>query len=184
MLEPLAMRAGASADGAPALGYSDRVGKVIALGARAANGPARVRLRLTRGMWRIDMISLVRLGRGVEPVRVTPFRVRRSGAPDPVVLAELTGRHQPLVTTPGDAFDLDYRLPRHPDRYELFLETRGYYLEWMRQEWLAEEDPVKAARLLFVDPKGMLRTLAPAYKATEPRMDSLFWNSRYARTLR
>ncbi len=47
----------------------------------------------------------------------------------------------PIVTLPGDAYQLAYRLPEHPERYELFLESRGYYLEWMRREWMADESP-------------------------------------------
>jgi hypothetical protein len=69
-------------------------------------------------------------------------------------------------------------LPTHPDWYELFLEARGYYLEWLRQEWLPEADPVRAARLAF-DPAGMLRELAPQFKAVEPSLEHLFWISRY-----
>ncbi len=44
----------------------------------------------------------------------------------------------------------------------------------------AEENPRLAARML-IDPAGMLKTLAPAYKRQEPTMESLFWNSRYVR---
>ncbi|MEP7228190.1 MAG: hypothetical protein ABI785_12560, partial [Gemmatimonadales bacterium] len=61
---------------------------------------------------------------------------------------------------------------------ELFLESRGYYLEWMRREWLAEENLALAAQILL-DPAGALRTLAPAFKRQEPEMERLFWNSRY-----
>ena len=53
---------------------------------------------------------------------------------------------------PGDELQLDYRLPEHPERLELFLEARGYYLEWMRREWMAETNPRAAARLLL-DPE-------------------------------
>jgi hypothetical protein len=85
-----------------------------------------------------------------------------------------------LVTLPGDEYDLIFRLPADPGRYELFLESRGYYLEWMRQEWLAEEDLPSAARMLF-DPSGALRAHAAAYKQREPELERLFWNSRYVR---
>jgi hypothetical protein len=86
----------------------------------------------------------------------------------------------PLTTFPGDAYDIVYRLPDNPSRYEFFLESRGYYLEWLRREWLPEEDPIKAARMAF-DPAGMLRELAPQFKAVEPDLEHLFWSSRYVR---
>jgi hypothetical protein len=79
---------------------------------------------------------------------------------------------------PGDRYELEYQLPPGND-YELFIDSRGYYLEWMRQEWLADENPLAALRL-FADPAGMLRALAPAYKRVEPEMEQIFWRSRYA----
>jgi hypothetical protein len=45
---------------------------------------------------------------------------------------------------------------------------------------LPEANPVRAARLAF-DPGGMLRELAPQFKAVEPELEHLFWSSRYVR---
>ncbi len=145
-----------------------------------ARGPVRLRLRLTRGLWRIDYVALVSLGDSVDPVRLAPTVVRRGGAVDSAATEALTDTtaSSPLTTFPGDAYDIVYRLPVHPDRYDLFLESRGYYLEWLRREWMPEADPVRAARLAF-DPAGMLRELAPQFKAVEPSLEHLFWSSRY-----
>jgi hypothetical protein len=146
----------------------------------AEGGPVRVRLRLTRGLWRLDQVVLATMGAVVEPVRVRPHTVRRDGAADRSALRALLDPSRTLVTMPGDALDVSYRLPSAKHGHELFLESRGYYLEWMRQEWIAEEDPILAMRLL-VDPAGMLRLLAPAYKRGEAEMEGIFWGSRYAR---
>jgi len=83
-----------------------------------------------------------------------------------------------IVTMPGDAYELGYTLPPGHD-YELFVDSRGYYLEWMRQEWLRDEHPLSALRL-FADPAQMLKDLAPAYKQLEPNAEAVFWRSRYA----
>ena len=80
---------------------------------------------------------------------------------------------------PGDKYELTYDLPPGDD-YELFLDSRGYYLEWMRSEWLREERPLAALRML-VDPAAALRELAPAFKRIEAEAEQLFWRSRYAR---
>jgi hypothetical protein len=154
--------------------------RLVPLPSGVRDGPVVVRLSLTRGMWRLDQARLVRLAEEIPTVRLSPRAVTHEGRPDTTTLAALIDPARSLVTFPGDAYELHYRLPPHPERYALFLETRGYYLEWMRQEWLAEENPMLAAAVLL-DPAGTLRALAPAYKAEEPRLETLFWNSRYVR---
>ena len=143
-------------------------------------GTLRVRLRLTRGLWRLDYVALASLGRTVQPVRLHPMVVRRAGRDDPDALAALLDTTRALTTLPGDAYQIVYRLPPDVTRNELFLEARGYYLEWMRREWLSEENQLLAAQLLL-SPERALRQLAPSFKQLEPSMDRLFWNSRYAR---
>jgi hypothetical protein len=140
----------------------------------------RIRLQLTRGLWRIDYLALARLGEPLTPVRVAPSRVERAGRADSAAWRALVDTSTSLVTLPGDEYDLVYQLPVQPEQYELFLESRGYYLEWMRREWLAEENLESAAQILF-DPAGALRTLAPAFKRQEPEMEKRFWSSRYVR---
>lgn len=143
-------------------------------------GPLRVRLRLTRGLWRIDYLALASLGTPLEAIRLAPARVERAGRADSNAWHALVDTAASLVTFPGDAYDLIYRLPAHPERYEVFLESRGYYLEWIRQEWLAEQSLASAARILL-DPTGALRTLAPEFKRQEGEMERRFWDSRYVR---
>lgn len=141
-------------------------------------GPLRIRLQLTHGLWRLDQVALVPIGGTVEPVRIGPASVTRDGEPDGAALAALLDAERTLVTLPGDAVDVAYRLPPDPDSQELFVEATGYYLEWMREEWLTEENPLLAAQLLL-DPGAALRRLAPRFKQQEARMEELFWSSRY-----
>jgi hypothetical protein len=151
--------------------------KLIPLTAQG-DGPVRVRLRLTKGLWRLDWVALASLGSVVTPARLAPLEVLRAGVPDSLAKRHLLGQSDPLTTLPGDALDLVYELPPRPEQYDLFLDARGYYLEWMRREWFAEENP-SAARRLLLDPAAMLRSLAPAYKRQEPDMERAFWGSRY-----
>ncbi len=146
----------------------------------AGPGPVHVRLRMTRGLWRLDWVALAGRGPEVEPLRLDPERVLRGGVRNDSLLRLLTDGTSVLTSLPGDTFTIVYRLPQQFDRYELFLDTRGYYLEWMRNEWLAEENRARAARMLL-DPHGALRELAAAYSRQEAGMDSVFWRSRYAR---
>jgi hypothetical protein len=143
-------------------------------------GPLELRLRMTRGLWRLEQARLGVLGPSVEPQRLAPAVVRQDGVADAAALAALTDPGATLVTMPGDAYDVAYVLPDGSADYELFLESRGYYLEWMRQEWMAEENPLMALRMV-ADPASMLRLLAPAYKRGEAEMEEIFWGSRYVR---
>jgi hypothetical protein len=145
----------------------------------SAAWPLRVRLRAAKGAWRLDAVALTSVVRRAEPVRIQPSHVRRADGTDAAdARAALLDEARTLVTYPGDRYSLFYELPDHPNRFELFLETRGYYLEWMRKEWLAEESAVLAAAL-FLDPSGSLRRLAPAFKRQETAMESAFWGSKY-----
>jgi len=151
----------------------------------AGTRPSRIRLRLTRGLWRIDAVALARLHEPAEMRRITPATVLRDGEPDHETLAALTGaptttgRDRLLTMMPGDAVTLVFELPRELVRAEIFLESRGYYLEWMREEWLREENAESLAQILF-EPAEALRALAPEFKAREASMEAAFWGSRFA----
>lgn len=137
----------------------------------------RVRLRLPRGGWRIDHVARVTLEHVVEPQRIAPRAIRGTLGRE-YGAGRTPATRFPIVTQPGDAYELDYEIPRGD--VELFLDSRGYYLEWMRAEWLRDEQPLAALGLLL-DPARALRDLAPAWKRMEPQAEELFWRSRYAR---
>lgn len=138
----------------------------------------QVRLTMTRGNFRLEQLALVELGDDVVPAAVEPSAVLRDGRPDDAAKAALLDPDRYLVTLPKDAYTLRFELPGTEG--ELFLESRGYYTEWIRTEWLREENDVEAARILL-RPEDALRVLAPKYKALEGDMDRVFWQSRVAR---
>ena len=137
---------------------------------------AEVRIRLARGNWRLDYLALAGLGERISPIRLHPSSVEMNGRPDAESLAQLLDTARHLMTLPGDVCRLTYELP--DGTFELLLESRGYYLEWMRQEWIGEENPVRLAMMLFT-PEVALRTLAPEFKKVEAEMDQIFWSSRF-----
>lgn len=160
--------------------------RVVPLPTPPRGDSVRVRLSMARGAWRVDWAALVGIEGRAEPVPLEPREVRFSrledargaGRRDDAARALLAEGGQSLVTYPGDRYSLIYQLPGDASGYELFLDSRGYYLEWMRDEWLAETNVAGAAGMLF-DPAGTLRRLAPAYKKVEAQMDSAFWRSKY-----
>lgn len=159
--------------------------RLLPLSARSANdsGPVRVRLRLSKGAWRIDQVALAELVRPATVAALQPATVlreqRRGTTADPEALARLRDSTRFLTTTPGDGYAVQYRVPATSQQLSYFVAVRGYYLEWMRQEWLAEENPVAAAALL-ADPARAMKALAPRFAALEPTMERSFWGSRHA----
>jgi hypothetical protein len=143
-------------------------------------GAHTLRLRAGKGHWRIDQLAIVRMLERVEPVAVQPAAITRNGEADPAAMQSLVVHGSTVTSLPGDEFRIRFDLPQYPAGAELFLEARGYYLEWMREAWLTEENAERASMMLD-DPRRGLRELAPEFKKWEPRMESLFWSSRYVR---
>jgi hypothetical protein len=143
------------------------------------SGPLAVRLGMTKGYFRIDNVGIVRMGAAVDPIRLSPAVVLRDGVNDVVARALLTDTSKTLVTKPGDRYTMQFDLPDRADKYGLFLESRGYYLEWIRQSWMKEEDPMALAEILF-DAPGALKRLAPEFARTEKAIEAQFWRSKYA----
>jgi hypothetical protein len=138
-----------------------------------------VRLRLPRGGWRIEWIALASNTAPATAIRIAPRTITGTLGSE-FARGRAAATAFPIVTMPGDAYELVYDLPGAGGEYELFLDSRGYYLEWMRQQWLDEEQPVAAIKL-FLFPDQALKDLAPAFKRLEPDAETLFWSSRYAR---
>ena len=137
-----------------------------------------LRLRLTQGHWRLDAVKLVKLDKQLNPIRLSPVAVNQNGVSADQAQQLLTDPDAALTTLPGDIYTLVYHLPKDFEDYELFLESRGYYLEWIREEWLADENPGLTAMMLF-NPERALRVLAPEFKKIEADMEEIFWSSRY-----
>jgi hypothetical protein len=152
--------------------------QVIPLPAGAAGEAVQVRLTMARGAWRFDYAGLSRLGSEVHPVSVLPRRVLRKGTPDAPALERLLDPARHLVTYPGDRYLIEWQLPQGLDDAAFFLASTGYYYEWMRPEWVREENP-GMMMMLATNPREALRRMAPGFKALEPRIDSLFWSSRF-----
>jgi hypothetical protein len=153
-------------------------GDVRVLPFEAHGGPLRVRLRQAKGHWRLDHVALVRLGEPVVPLALGPSAVERGSRADARALELLRRGERHLVTLPGDAYRIVFELPASPRGFELFLESEGYYYEWMRREWLAEENP-EMASLVLSDPALALRRMAGPFKQREDGMERAFWASRF-----
>ncbi|MFC1654895.1 hypothetical protein ACFL2F_03725, partial [Myxococcota bacterium] len=165
-------------------GTFDEVGPIarevqlIPLPGNLPEGQVRIRLKLTKGYWKLDYLALGELQDPVIPRALEVTEVLKDGVGDTNAHALLMDPQKHLITYPGDAYKLVFELPA--GSWELFLESRGYYIEWIRRQWLAEEDPVEAARILL-EPAEAYRRLAPRYKEIEGSMEEVFWQSKFGR---
>lgn len=139
----------------------------------------QLKLRATKGLWRINSLQLVSIVQPVQPLRLSPIKVMKNQEEDTVALHRLTNASDHLVTYPGEDYRIQYELPVQ-QAADYFIEAEGYYIEWMRDEWLPEEN-LAQAKALFLHPREYLKSIAPAYKAREPEMEHVFWNSRYTK---
>ncbi len=139
----------------------------------------KVRLQMTKGFWRIDYVSLADISEEVSSLRIQPSESYpvsdRKGSP---VIDLLQDDDSLLVTFPGDKYLLHYKLPINPQTYDYFIDTRGYYIEWMREEWIKEEDPLMVYEMFFNHQK-YFKDLAPRYKMIESEMEESFRSSKY-----
>jgi hypothetical protein len=147
-------------------------------GLRGSN--VRVRLTFAKGNWRIGYAALATMDSAVTPVRLAPTGLKRlTGKPSDV-------RREPddstgyLFTYPDDEFRYSFDLPKGAEKYALFLESRGWYYEWMRGEWLEEESPLMSA-MLMLNPRQAMRAMAAGYKQRESNYETVFWNSKFGR---
>jgi hypothetical protein len=143
---------------------------------RHAPGEVKIRVKLNKGLWRIDYVSLVELHDKATPTLVRPHKADVITGGERAPLEKLLAADSYLVTYPGDAYTLHYRLPYKSSK--VFLNSRGYYLEWIREEWLREQD-LRMFALMMRNPAKYLRNAAPHFKKIEPTMEETFWNSRY-----
>lgn len=142
------------------------------------NNPIKIKLIMTKGMWRLDHCSLTSIIKEVEPIRLMPTLVSKNEICDDNVRELLLDSSKTFTTLPGDSYSIFFTIPEDYSNYDYFVETQGYYYEWMRDAWLKEENLDKVT-LLFTNPKKFLKEVAVEFKKIEYTMDKTFWRSKY-----
>ncbi len=141
---------------------------------------SQVKLTMSKGLWRIDQVAVCNISeRKLEPLVLEPVSVTDRGTKDEGLSKILVDPDSWLVTNPGASHTLEFELPKG-EQFDLFLRSKGYYTEWIRSEWLKEEN-LEMTKLILTNPKKWLRIMAPKYKLVEGEMEDLFWSSKYNR---
>lgn len=149
----------------------------IALNNIRTEEQVKLKIVLNRGLWRIDFVALTNIKEQVKPVEIAPFSVLNKGSIDNSALREINDSTKYLLSMPGSEYKFNFKLPNANNDYELFLYSKGYYLEWMREHWLKDKDLLKL-RQMVERPKKYLRKEAAEYKKYEESIEREFWNSK------
>jgi hypothetical protein len=136
----------------------------------------KLKLVMNRGLWRIDYLALINIKAQVKPIEIEPDEIINRGHKDDKALAMIKDPGKYLISMPGDEYTFHFEFPEE-ENYELFLYSKGYYLEWMRNDWIKDKDLPKL-RLLVKNPDKYFRKQAAEYKTYETIMEQLFWNSK------
>lgn len=144
---------------------------------KAANSTVKMKLVLNRGLWRVDYVALTKIKQQIVPIELTATSIYNKGKEDNASLAQLNDPSKYLISMPGSAYTINFNLPSANAAYEMFVYTKGYYLEWMRENWLQDKNLLKLNQMVD-HPKTYLRQEAKKYKPYEATMEQEFWNSK------
>ena len=149
---------------------------------KAENGKLKIKVELAKGLWRLDYLGLTTIHATAQSYTVFPKNIEIIDGENYSINDVRHDDNEYLVSFPGNEFRFEFEFPKITDdnEYELFLSSKGYYLEWIRREWLKGKDIPKLRRMLLYNPKTW-RELAIEFKTMEDEMESVFWNSKYSK---
>jgi hypothetical protein len=143
----------------------------------SGNENVKIKIVLNKGLWRLDYAALANIIDEVSPIVINPNNIKNNGNNDADALQNILEENAYLIAMPGNEFEFTFLLPNTNTDYELFLKSSGYYLEWMRAEWLADKN-LPLLHQMVEQPKKYLKNQASAYKKYELEMEGIFWNSK------
>ncbi len=145
------------------------------------NGKLKIKMELTKGLWRLDYAALTSIESKVAPLSIQPNEITTVIGGNYTVDAVHNDDKDYLMSFPGNEYRFEFDLPAlgENEDYELFLSSKGYYLEWIRQEWLKGKNVPKLKKMLMND-ESTWRDLAREFKTVEKDMEAVFWNSKYS----
>ena len=113
-----------------------------------SNVKVKLKIVLNKGLWRMDYVALTNIREKVTPIEISPSSVINKGKLDNSALSIINGSDKYLISMPGSEYKFNFTLPNQNSDYELFLYSKGYYLEWMREHWIKDKDFLKLKQML------------------------------------
>ena len=156
--------------------------QIIPLQKQNSASQVKLKLVLNKGLWRIDYLALTNIIKKVTLEKYLPVSVNNVCSEENTALSKINSEEEYLVSMPGDIYQFNFTLPDNSPDYELFLYSKGYYLEWMRENWIQDKDLFKLWQM-FKRPEAYLKAQASDYKEYEKTMEKEFWNSKINREM-
>jgi len=151
--------------------------QIIPIDNTSSGSKVKMKIVMNKGLWRIDYLALTNIKEKINPIEVSPSNILNKGVTDSNALASIINPGKYLVSMPGSEFKFNFILPEQNNDYELFLYSKGYYLEWMRAHWLKDKNLLKL-RQMVENPKKYLKSVTKEYKLYETLMEQVFWDSK------
>jgi hypothetical protein len=142
----------------------------------------KIKIELTKGLWRLDYIGLNLIDAIADPITIYPSKIEVVDGANYTTEDIKSDDKNYLLSFPGNEFKFKFDLPETSSSqdHELFISSKGYYLEWIRQDWIKGKDIVKLNKMLLNDTQTWT-DLAREFKTMEHEMETVFWNSKYSR---
>jgi hypothetical protein len=141
-------------------------------------GPVRVRLSFLADDWRINRVSLASPAEGWTSARIPVSRVLDAeGEEDPAMASLLAAVDDDyLITYPGASASLEFAVPEPPPgkAASYLLATQGYYIEWVRPEWIRKAQQTSP----FQPGPGSVETLMAVWKEKKSSFEDAFYGSK------
>jgi hypothetical protein len=155
--------------------------QIIPLQIKSTSSIAKIKIVLNKGLWRIDYASLTNIKERISPLKIPPTSIFINGKQDKTSISEINDPNKYLISMPGSEYKFNFTFPKTnanaSTNYELFLYSKGYYLEWMREHWIKDKNLIKLHQMVYY-PEMFLKDEAKDFKSYETTMEQQFWNSR------
>jgi hypothetical protein len=105
-------------------------------------GRKKIRLKYIADNWHIDWLGISLQGSKDVAFEVHDIDRVSSNALNTNVFERLSSDDEDyLVTYPGHSYEFDFKIAEAPAgmRKSLFIQSKGFYIEWLRKDWLLPE---------------------------------------------
>jgi len=157
--------------------------EVVPLQPTAGEEQIKIKLIMTRGFWLLNYVGLTPMIEEVFATSYSPSSMDVIYGSDGLNLDQITDEDDLKMVT--HAYDeVSFRFCLDPigqeSEHEFFISATGYYLEWMRKDWMRDKDPKSFYKMIKLD-KEYWSQLAREYKLVEAQMDEHFWQTNHKR---